>query len=201
MKARALIGVASLCASTIVLTTVATPVAASSLATNIVATPGDERVRLDRSAAEQHAGRGDEVDQCVGRLADGHLGRTVEHDAERAVLVMIDEQDDRPGEGRVVEDGHRDEQLAGVPGRHGRPLRSTSGAPRAGGHFTVAEPRVVMPDRTVPRVREVRHVRERGRRRDRDGEVLDDVSHGQSVRSLSRGASCRKTLDRRTAGG
>ena len=47
MKARAIIGVASLCASTIVLTTVATPVAASSLATNIVATPGDERVRLD----------------------------------------------------------------------------------------------------------------------------------------------------------
>ena len=47
MKAWALIGVASLCASTIVLTTVATPVAASSLATNVVATPGDERVRLD----------------------------------------------------------------------------------------------------------------------------------------------------------
>ena len=47
MKVRALIGVASLCASAIVLTTVATPVAASSLATNVVATPGDERVRLD----------------------------------------------------------------------------------------------------------------------------------------------------------
>ena len=47
MKARLLVGVASLCAAAVVAATPGSPVVASGLATNVVATPGNERVRLD----------------------------------------------------------------------------------------------------------------------------------------------------------
>ena len=92
------------------------------------------RVGLDRAALEQQVAGRHQVGERGNGLVHRHLGRTVEDDPDRALVVVMADQDDRAPEVRVEERGVRDQELP-AEGIHGpepsrnvdetRPLRST----------------------------------------------------------------------------
>ena len=89
----------------------------------------DQRVGLDRPAGEHVRRAGLQVLPPIERLAELLLGRSVDHDAERTVVVVLEHEDDRAIEVRVVERRSGDEQPAPsweptLAARHSLPARS-----------------------------------------------------------------------------
>ena len=104
-----------------------------------------ERLRLHRPADVDGVVRARQQLQRRHGLAGGDVGRPAEHEAHRAFLVVVRDQDDRLAEVRVVQRRRRDEQLAlerlhlrKVPLRRrwqtpsGCVLRRPGGGPRPG---------------------------------------------------------------------
>ncbi len=71
-----------------------------------------ERLRLDRAADEDRLVRAGQPCERRHRGHGRHGRRAAEHEAHRAVLVVVRDQDDRLAEVRVVESRRRDEQLS-----------------------------------------------------------------------------------------
>ena len=72
----------------------------------------DHGRRLYRAADEQLVVRVDELLELRHGLAHGRLGRPVEHEPERAVVGVLDDEHDRAPEVRIEQRGPGDQQLA-----------------------------------------------------------------------------------------
>ena len=73
---------------------------------------GEGTLGADRAALEEHLGLCDHAAPALQDLAHRHRARSVQDDTERAVLVDVEQQDDRVGEVRVNELRRRDQQHA-----------------------------------------------------------------------------------------
>ena len=72
----------------------------------------DQRVLLDRPAREHRRRCGLQVDPTIERLVEALDRRAVDHHADRAVVVVFEDEDDGAIEMRVLERGRGDEQTA-----------------------------------------------------------------------------------------
>jgi len=79
----------------------------------------DHHLGGHRPTREDDAWRGGLADQERGEVTERTGERAVQHDPQRAVVVVVDEQHHRPAEGAVGEHRRGDEQLPG-PARHRR---------------------------------------------------------------------------------
>ncbi len=98
--------------------------------TEIGASQADRGALFDRSAHEHHRRLRREPVPFGQRVEDRNVGRTVQDQPEGAVVAVLEEQDDRPVEVGVPDDGRGHEQPALVE-RHDA-HRCTAGRPMGG---------------------------------------------------------------------